>query len=54
MNNINPKLKEYIENEIFPLYAKNDEGHGIEHIKYVIRRCLEFSSQFQNINIDML
>ena len=54
MNNINPKLKEYIENEIFPLYKKNDEGHGIEHIQYVIRRCLEFSKQFQNMNIDML
>lgn len=36
--NVNPKLKEYVENDIFPQYEKNDKGHGILHILEVIRR----------------
>lgn len=36
--NINKELKKYIENNIFPIYEKNEKGHGIEHIKYVIKR----------------
>ena len=51
---INSDLKKYIEKEIFPLYAQNDEGHNLKHIKYVIKRCLKFASQFPNINLDML
>ena len=35
---INSKLKKYIENEILPEYRKNEVGHGIDHIKYVIDR----------------
>lgn len=35
---VNPQIKEYIENNIFPDYAKNDQGHGILHILEVIRR----------------
>ena len=53
MEKINMQLKEYIENNIFPIYKKNDFGHGIEHIKYVIKRSLKFSNQFENINLDM-
>ena len=33
---INKEIVEYIENNIFPMYQKNDRGHGIEHVKYVI------------------
>lgn len=51
---VNPTLKAYIEAKILPQYAKNDSGHGAEHIRYVLRRCFEFSSQFNNINPDML
>lgn len=51
---MNYKLKEYIENYIFPEYSKNDNGHGIEHIKYVINRCLRFAEQFDNIDLDLL
>ncbi|MEI3401077.1 MAG: hypothetical protein V8R51_01380 [Clostridia bacterium] len=36
-NNIDIELVEYVENEIFPLYNRNEEGHGIEHIKTVIK-----------------
>ena len=35
---VNPELKKYIEQHIFPEYSKNDQGHGIVHIKEVIRR----------------
>ena len=51
---VKKQLQEYVENNIFPIYNKNDSGHGIEHIKYVIRRSLEFAKQFANINLDMV
>ena len=51
---MNEKLIEYIENNIFPEYSKNDNGHGIEHIKYVINRCMRFAEQFDNIDLDLL
>ena len=41
MENIDVKLRTYIENNILSLYEKNDSGHGIEHIKYVIKRSFE-------------
>ena len=31
---INPKLRRYIEEYIFPSYERNEEGHGIKHIKF--------------------
>ena len=51
---MNNRLKEYIENNILPEYSKNEKGHGIEHIKYVINRCMKFSKQINNIDLDML
>ena len=51
---ISVNLKNYIENNIFPEYSKNESGHGIEHIKYVIDRCMRFAEQFDNIDLDML
>lgn len=51
---INTVLKQYIELKIFPEYSKNDSGHNLEHIKYVIDRCMRFSEQFDNIDPDML
>lgn len=54
MNLINSDLKKYIENEILPIYEKNDSGHGIDHINYVVKRCIELSSNFSNINLDMM
>ena len=54
MDSINKQLIEYIEKNIFPLYSKNDIGHSIEHIKYVIKRSLEFAKQFADIDLDMV
>lgn len=51
---MNNNLKDYIVNNILPEYSKNDSGHRIEHINYVIDRCYKFSEQFENIDFDML
>jgi uncharacterized protein len=51
MNNL---LVKYIEVNVFPEYSKNDSGHNLVHIKYVIDRCMLFSKQFDNINLDIL
>lgn len=52
---INDELKEYIENNIFPEYNKNEKGHGIEHIKYVIDRSFELVEQNNlDVNLDMV
>lgn len=42
--NVNPDLKKYIETDIFPEYSKNDQGHGILHIREVIRRAFALNS----------
>ena len=47
-------LINYIQNNIFPEYFKNEKGHGIEHIEYVIERCFKFAEQFDNIDINIL
>ena len=52
-NNIDVELVKYIENEIFPLYERNEEGHGIGHIKTVIKRSLELAKKY-DVNIDMV
>ena len=31
---VNSELKKYIEENVFPIYDKNEQAHGIEHIKY--------------------
>lgn len=48
------ELIDYIQNNIFPEYSKNDSGHGIEHINYVISRCFRFAKQFDNIDLNVL
>ena len=52
---VNQELKEYIENNIFPEYNKNEIGHGIEHIKYVIDRSFELVKENNlDVNLDMV
>ncbi len=51
---LNPPLIEYIKSNILPLYNKNESGHGIEHIEYVLRRCFSFAEQFNSIDYDIL
>ena len=51
---INKDLKHYIENKILPQYEENDNGHSLEHIDYVMKRCFKFAEQFKNIDFNML
>lgn len=51
---VNKNLKKYIEKNIFPIYEKNDLGHNLEHIKYVIERSLSFAKMIEDINYDMV
>ena len=51
---MNKELIDYIQNNILPEYSKNDSGHGIKHINYVIDRCFRFAEQFDNIDLDTL
>ncbi len=51
---MNNKLIDYIENNVFPQYSKNEQGHGIEHIRYVIDRCMRFAEQFDDIDFNIL
>jgi len=48
-NEIDASLVKYIEKEIFPLYSRNEEGHGIKHIKTVIEKSLKLS---KNLDVD--
>lgn len=51
---IDEKLQKYIENNIFPSYARNDQGHNLDHIDYVIKRSLKFAKNIKEINYDMV
>lgn len=51
---INKDLENYIKNDILPQYEKNDSGHSLEHIDYVLKRCFKFSEQFGNIDFNIL
>lgn len=48
---INQKLKEYIENNIFPQYEKNEKAHNIKHINYVIKRSFDLVKQ-NDLNVN--
>ena len=50
---MNEELVKYIENEVFPKYDKNEEGHGIKHIKIVIKRSLELAKDY-DVDLDMV
>ena len=50
---INKELKYYIEKNIFKEYSKNEEAHGLNHIKYVIKRSLNLSKD-KDIDINMV
>ena len=51
---ITEKLKRYIKENVFPEYAKNDSGHDLDHIEYVIRRSLTFAETVDGIDYDMV
>lgn len=47
------KLVDYIENNIFPLYSRNDWAHQLWHIEEVIKRSLSLCQNY-DVNIDMV
>ena len=52
---MNKDLIKYTEENIFPEYSKNESGHGIDHIKYVIKRSFDIVSQNKlDVNLDMV
>lgn len=51
---VNPKIVEYVESEIFPQYLKFVGGHGLEHIQDVIERSFQFGATVPEINFDMV
>ena len=51
---INANLKKYIEENIFPVYEKNEKAHGIEHIKYVIERSFKFAKKIPNADLNIV
>ena len=53
--NVRPDIKRYIEGKIFPEYEKNDQGHGILHIREVIRRAFALKDTLKlDLNDDMI
>lgn len=53
--NINKELQDYIENSLFPEYEKNEKGHSIDHIKYVIKRSFQLVEENSlDVNLDMV
>ncbi|MDR0398016.1 MAG: hypothetical protein LBH36_02430 [Candidatus Nomurabacteria bacterium] len=40
---VSAKLKAYVEQGVLPIYNKNEEGHGIDHVNYVLRRAFKFN-----------
>lgn len=52
---INKDLQDYIENNIFPEYEKNEKEHGVDHIKYVIERSFQLVEENNlDVNLDMV
>ena len=51
---VNSKLRKYIEENILPSYERNDNGHGINHILYVIKRSMKFAKEVEDIDINMV
>ncbi|MBQ6559641.1 MAG: tRNA (guanosine(37)-N1)-methyltransferase TrmD [Erysipelotrichaceae bacterium] len=41
---VDEELKEYIEEEVLPCYREYEDGHGIDHIRKVIRNSMELIS----------
>lgn len=55
LRNVDKKIIDYVEENIFPEYAKNDQGHGMVHIAEVIRRSFALNeSQGLNLNPDLI
>lgn len=51
---IREELKKYIEENIFTGYDKNEDGHKLDHIMYVIDRSFMFASRVPDVNLEMV
>ena len=51
---IREELKKYIEENIFTSYDKNEDGHTLDHIMYVIDRSFMFASRVPDVNLEMV
>lgn len=51
---IREELRKYIEKNIFTSYEKNEDGHKLDHIMYVIDRSFMFASRVPDINLEMV
>ena len=52
---VDVNLKKYVEEVLFPQYAKNDQGHGILHILEVVRRSFVLNKSLDlNLNPNMI
>lgn len=55
ISTVNKELVEYVEENVFPEYEKNDKAHGIIHIKEVIRRGFALNETLKlNLDHDMI
>jgi uncharacterized protein len=55
MRKVNAKLEDYINKNVFPEYTKNENAHGIEHIKFVIERSFEIADVLkEDLNYDII
>ena len=53
MIKIRKEIIQHIEREIFPLYERNEKGHGINHIKEVINRSFDLIKDL-DVNKEMV
>ena len=51
---IREELKKYIEENIFTSYDKNEDGHKLDHIMYVIDRSFMFASRVPDVNLEIV
>ena len=52
---VNNELRKYIEENIFPEYSKNESGHSLSHIKYVIERSFQLVKENNlDVNLNMV
>lgn len=49
---VDKNIINYVIQDVFPIYNKNEQGHGIEHIQMVIRRSLKLAHDLK-LEVDL-
>ena len=52
LKKVDKNLIQYVVENVFPEYEKNDKGHGILHILEVIKRSFELKKTLKLDNLD--